>query len=57
MADNDTARLKKERAERAAIKKRTEEESAVCKAEQEACKNATEGLKLLVGRKNGRTSL
>ena len=36
MADNDTARLEKERAERAAIKKCTEEEYSVRKAEQEA---------------------
>ena len=36
MADSDAARLEKEKAERAALKKRTEEEAAARKAEQEA---------------------
>ena len=62
MADNDTARLKKERAERAALKKRADLEAAARKAEQKATERGDREIKahrkqeeVLVGRKNGRT--
>ena len=62
MADNDTARLKKERAERAALKKRADLEAAARKAEQKARERRDREIKarreqeeVLVGRKNGGT--
>ena len=57
MAEREAARLEKEKARRAALKKCTEEETAARKAEQEARERRVESKKrLLIERKSGRTS-